>query len=61
MSLKLRGLTDFAMVRVVKKKRVEIEGKVPQVIENTYRKNVHFSPLHDIHENKQVKPFPPRC
>ena len=49
------------MARVVKKKRVEIEGKVPQVIENTYRKNVHFSPLHDIHENKQVKPFPPRC
>jgi len=49
------------MVRVVKKKRVEIEEKVLQVIENTYRKNVHFSPLHDIHENKQVNPFFPRC
>jgi hypothetical protein len=26
--------------------------KFLQVIENTYRKNVHFSPLQDVDENK---------
>jgi hypothetical protein len=43
------------------KKVVKIAVKIPQVIENTYRKNVRFSPLHDVHENKRVKPFSPRC
>jgi hypothetical protein len=52
MSLKLKDLADFSMGRVVKKKGMKIEEKIPQVIANTYRKNVHFSPLHDIHENK---------
>jgi hypothetical protein len=61
MSLKLKDLAGSAMVRVVKKKVVKIAVKIPQVIENTYRKNVRFSPLHDVHENKRVKPFSPRC
>jgi hypothetical protein len=47
--------------RVMKKKGGKYEGNLHYVIENKWRKNVRFSPFHDVDENKRVKPFFPRC
>ena len=51
----------FSMAGVAEKKGVRNGPHIPQVIENTCRKNVNFSPLHDVDENKRVKVFSPRC
>ena len=43
------------------KKGSKNEGMSRYVVENTCRKNVLFSPLHDVYENKRVKSISPRC
>ena len=51
MLLKISRLAN-SMPSGPQKKRVNIEAEFLQVIENTYRKDVHFSPLQDVDENK---------
>jgi hypothetical protein len=58
--LKLKHLVDFALAWGHEKGGLKNGAPLLQVIENTYSKNARFSPLHDVHENKRVKPFSPR-
>jgi len=59
--IEIKRLRGFCDGQGHEKKGVKNEAKIPQVIENTYRKNVGFSPFQDVDENKRVKPFFPRC
>ncbi|MGD1154617.1 MAG: hypothetical protein ABSA41_02195 [Terriglobia bacterium] len=61
MSFNLKELVDSAATRLTKKRGPQNEGKLGDVVENKWRKNVNLPVLHDVVEKKQVIAFLTRC
>jgi hypothetical protein len=61
MLLKIRQLVCFQWAGQEKKGTPKNGADVLQVVEDKYRKNVSFPPLHDVDENKLVRRISPRC
>ncbi|MGD1154455.1 MAG: hypothetical protein ABSA41_01360 [Terriglobia bacterium] len=60
-SLNLKELGYSEVARVTKKRGPQNEGKLGDVIENKWRKNVNFQVFHDVVKKKQVIAFLARC
>ena len=60
-SLKLKELVYSDVARVTKKRGPQNEGKLGDVVENKWRKNVSFQVFHDVVEKKQVIAILTRC
>jgi hypothetical protein len=54
-------VNQISVASVIGKTPPKMGGRSRNVVENKCRKNVHFSPLHDVDEKERVKPFSPRC
>jgi len=60
-SLNLKELGYSEVARVTKKRGPQNEGKLGDVIENKWRKNVNFQVFHDVAEKEQVIALLARC
>jgi hypothetical protein len=56
-----KGLVDYPVGRVTKKRGPQNEGKSHDIIENKCRKNVSLGLCHDVDENKIVISILSRC